>query len=187
MAAITLKFFSSGSPGIPMGSSGRLQLQLLLFGQTITWLGLGVSVYWQWENRATLRELQWLGDIPSSPRGPELLGEGKLNRVSSAGGGGGGSDPPSGFGSHPYRPSGEQSEPVVHRVHTDRGHTLSFTSFLILGWVLLIVAVTVWIVKHCWHTVSDSDSNVGSPSERQRAVAQRQLAELRLRHNGFTQ
>ena len=46
-----------------MGASGRIQLQLLVFGQAVTWFGLGISLYFQWENQVTLKELQWLGEV----------------------------------------------------------------------------------------------------------------------------
>ena len=164
-----------------MGLSG---FYLLLVGQGITWFGLGVSLYFQWENRAALRELQWLSESGSSPRGLDWLASDKLNKIAS---GGGGSEPPNSWGQESQLKSGKPVEPIVHSVnHTTVAGTLLFW-FLWLGWVLVACAIGWWVFLRQRRPWTLSEPSVGSPTDRQRALAQRQLAEVRLRKHGFAQ
>ena len=158
---------------------------LLVLGQGITWCGLGVSLYLQWENRAALRELQWLGETSTPPRGFEPLASERLNRVAS--GGGGDPDPARTWDSEYHtRPKGG-SPGVVHSLD-DKSLGLGFTSILLgFGWLLFFITGIWWLVGQRISTRDGAEESVSSPSERQRAIAQRQLAEVRLRKHGFTQ
>ena len=129
---------------------------LLVLGQGITWCGLGVSLYLQWENRV-------------------------------ASGGGGDPDPARTWDSEYHtRPKGG-SPGVVHSLD-DKSLGLGFTSILLgFGWLLFFITGIWWLVGQRISTRDGAEESVSSPSERQRAIAQRQLAEVRLRRHGFTQ
>lgn len=174
-----LKSFFSRVPLRHMGASGRIQLQLLVFGQAVTWFGLGISLYFQWENRVTLKELQWLGES-TVQRSLDIGEDLKLNRVANSGGEPEDRNPP--VGKRPKTPS---KEPEIHAVRLE-GESHSFTTLALwLGWVLVALFGLGFILQRKSRPVDSQEETVGSPSERQRSIALRQLAEVRLRRNGF--
>ena len=174
-----LKSFFSRVPSRHMGASGRIQLQLLVFGQAVTRFGLGISLYFQWENRVTLRELQWLGES-TVHRSLEFGEEQKLNRVANSGGDPEDRGPPVG-----KRPNTPTREPEIHAVRVGQDGPAITTLILWLGWVLVALFGLGFFLQRKSRSEEVREETVGSPSERQRAVAQRQLAEVRLRKNGF--
>ena len=163
-----------------MGSSGSLALQLLIFGQTVTWLGLSFSLYLQWENRAALRDLQWLSETGSHPRSFEVQAESRSQKVSSNEGGG---DPE---GDNLHRKS-RGPDSIKQQFQTFPGEHTRFRVWdllLILGWVLvLLLGFGCWLQRK--HQRPEIEEGANSPLEKQRALAQRQLAEVRLRRNVF--
>lgn len=163
-----------------MGSSGSLALQLLIFGQTVTWLGLSFSLYLQWENRSALRDLQWLSETGSHSRSFEFPAEGRNQKVSANEGGG---DPEGEFSNRKSRgPDGFREQ--IQTFPSEQTGLRIWDLFLILGWILvLLFGIGCWLQRK--QQQPEIEEGVSSPSEKQRALAQRQLAEVRLRRNVF--
>ena len=163
-----------------MGSSGSLALQLLIFGQTVTWLGLSFSLYLQWENRSALRELQWLSDTGSHPRGFDIQAEGRTQRVSANEGGG---DPEGDISNRKSR-GPDDFKQQIRTFPGEQAGVRIWDLFLVLGWILvLLFGFGWWLQKR--QQQPEIEDGVNSPTEKQRALAQRQLAEVRLRRNVF--
>lgn len=164
-----------------MGYSTPFYWPILVLGQLVSLGGFGVTLFLQQSDRAALRELQFRLEIQAG-QVRELSG--KQSQAKSSGGAGGepSGEPSSSGGSGPK--TSKDSKGFEER--NPPNHSWSFLTGLVIGiGVILLILISLVL---CWASRGESGSLVlGSPVEKRRELAARQLAELRLKKHGFGQ
>ena len=160
--------------------SGNPLWSLLVVGNLISLAGFGVTLYQQQLDRLSLRELQLRLELAGEQRSSWTTASGQERR-SGAGPG----DPEPG-----KTELGRGVEPAESpRVAVTPGNSSVFGESklvvgLLFGLVVLVLVLITGLVVCRWTACGIEESET-SPTEKQRRLAQRQLAELRLRRHGF--
>ena len=160
------------------GQMGGPRLTPLLLAQVSSWIGLAAVAYFQYQEAIILREVQ--------DSLLELSWEEKAKRVSARGSGrpgngGGGSEPDS----PELYPFANSDKECVWSLGASSSATVA-SLLLLCGLVALLSAlVVVRFFTRGREEEESGDRTPKSPIEHQRELAQRQLAELRLRNHGF--
>ena len=164
-----------------MGYSSPSIWPLFLLGQFVTLSGFGVTLYLQQVDRAALRDLQFRLELQAS-KVREL--DWKQGQAKSSGGAGG--DPE---GEVPTTVRGEIKKPKTSSQFSNTSEGDNSPSKLVSVVFGLVGLVCFAATLCCWwnHWREQRPVLVGSPVERQRELAHRQLAELRLKKHGFGQ
>lgn len=167
-----------------MGAPSVVWLPLLVASNLLSLVGLGVGAFYLQQQQLALRELQLqLGPV----RPPNVLAGNWRDRGQL---GGAGPDEPEAAGGARLGSGWHTSSSPLWTEARDKQKGQTRDS-LFWGLVFLVGVLTLLVVVGLlwqrWRGVSDIEELTSSPSERRKRLAQRQLAEVRLRKHGFGQ
>lgn len=167
-----------------MGVPSSVWLPLLVVSQVLSLVGLGVGAVYLQHQQLALRELQLHLAVA---RSPDLLGESWRDRGQLGGAWPGDPEPQPGVSLG----SGQRGGAGPNRAEDRDKKVTQNSDSLFWGIVVLVLVLTLLVLTGViwqrWGRAGGFEELASSPSERRKRLAQRQLAEVRLRKHGFGQ
>ena len=156
---------------------------LLLLGNLVSLAGLGFPLYQQQLDRAVLRELQLRAELSGPRVVPWTPSSGREQQL---GAGPGQPQPGKSDLGWEFEKPGQRTKTSVPPKEETKGSEQEFVFGLVVSGIGLILVIVAGLISYCFLVRGEKEAELGpSPTERQRRLAQRQLAELRLRRHGF--